>query len=653
MGLIIPKPRSNGLHDPSAPLTKQNISSPELTPHDPPDLEVAPTASPVFEVTSPNSPPRSDSSEELPNTSQEQPVSVVKSPTPVNPAVEQARNMFKRAASSDEEASASAAKKLRTETGAVRRLVYEERTPEADSGSEEESDSYEDCSPMEESGSDGESSSGEETSPLGSKELSTLRPKSNGLLEPEESSSSDEEAYQPSTSNLLGPQDSSISSEETPRSKKDDLPGLAEFPDLSDEEFCNEHRNRLIPSLWCKLIKCLMLRFADWPEDPQKRRWISTCLWGKFAESLFLQKTSGYQLDQIEIYEGFIDGPMHVTGKELSRVMALLPGLHPIVQGTHSSAALLEDGYVLYITSWYISVAEIDKLASYLRDEEKSFEELEAWKNAAREEGLAPEDRLTIRYIGSCESIDWPHGPMARRYDEFSKPFSGVLAEFLPAVEDLFPEVAAKAETYFLQHKIRRGERKDEMLRKQTMAALVGIFDYATLINRYHDEDTKNRQLPLLQDSSFAALDTKFHYRALELGFICPDDLLSKLQNHFCMMGEHILTTSNTTDTELSVMSIFKNLRAQSTPYLFQGRKTVLAFAGKHMDMNDYIHGRSFWDSESANSTLMKEILQGISLVEDMEASHFELFPYYCLAPGPLSRDLGMAEVSYSPAMIT
>ncbi|KAI1778986.1 hypothetical protein F4818DRAFT_236193 [Hypoxylon cercidicola] len=390
---------------------------------------------------------------------------------------------------------------------------------------------------------------------------------------------------------------------------------------------------------WAKILKFLEYCLADWPKGDEDRRYYLSCIGNKLASIALLDGRS-YNLDQLVVYEKFTDCPMRVTDQDLQRVMSISPWY----QFRSRSPYFVENGYVLYVTSWSISVAELDTLALYLQEEEKAFEELERWKFVAREGDLAPGDRLTIRYIGSCETADWPHRPLGMKYDEFSKPFAGVLAEFLPAVEKLFPAIAASAETWCIHHKIKQGEREDKKLRKYTFAALLSLYGYPTLINRCEDCDTIYNPSTPLRGSSFAELETYFHYRATELGIICTDELLFELQVLFGDMGEYVAEDPKSTRSELNIMTKFETFRAQSTPFLFQGRKTVLVLAGKSMDMNDYIHGRPFFASENAGALLMKEIIHGLAVAEWMTASHFELFPYYCLLPGIFHEDIQVAE---------
>lgn len=395
--------------------------------------------------------------------------------------------------------------------------------------------------------------------------------------------------------------------------------------------------------VYAKIIRFLENYLADWPLDIEGRLYSSAWV-GNKLRSIILSDERRYDWVQLLVYEKFMDCPMLVTDQDLQCVMSTCPWY----RFPAKSPSVIKSGYLLYITSWSISVTELDELVLYLQQEEKTFEELRQWKLVVQQQNLTPEDRLTIRYISSCEISDWPHGPFAMKYDEFSKPFAGVLAEFLPAVEKLFPKIAASAETYCVVHRVVPGMGEGKLRRKFTLAALLPLFGCPTLINRYEDSDATREPLEPLCDSSFAALNTNFHYRAIELGIICHDELLFDLQNLFADMGEYVLDDPDMTSTELDVTTKFDTLRVQSTPFLFQGRKTVMVFAGKHMDVNDYNHGRSFFNSESADALLMKEIIQGLAVVENMIASHFELFPYYCLAPGPYREDLRAAEVSIS-----
>ncbi|XXH02392.1 rab guanine nucleotide exchange factor S2 [Hypoxylon texense] len=459
---------------------------------------------------------------------------------------------------------------------------------------------------------------------------------------PEQTLSPPEEA--PTDGHLTEPKESPLAeSQDTPSTTK--ASPVVGSP-IDESLALDKYRGIMATWIYSRIIRYLENCLTDWPLDVEGRRSASAWL-GNKLRSVILMDGRKYSMDQLLIYEKFLDCQMLVTNEDLQRVMSVCPwNRFPA-----AFAKVIKSGYILYIRSWSFTPAELDELVLHLRDEEKTFQELKQWKRVAERPDLEPECRLTIRYIGSCKAADWPHGPFSMKYDEFSKPFAGVLAEFLPAVERLFPRIAASAETHCIIHTTALGRDESKLQHKYTLAAMLPLFGYSTLINRFEDIEAALGPLELLSDSHFAALDTNFHYRAIELGIICHDELLFHLQSLFTDMAEYVSEILDTTSMELDVTTKFDTFRVQSTPYLFQGRETIMVLAGKYMDVNDYIHGRSFFNSESADALLMKGIIQGLAGVENMIASHFELFPYYCLAPGPFRDDLETAEVTFGRYM--
>ncbi|KAI1101017.1 hypothetical protein F4804DRAFT_317259, partial [Jackrogersella minutella] len=74
-------------------------------------------------------------------------------------------------------------------------------------------------------------------------------------------------------------------------------------------------------------------------------------------------------------------------------------------------------------------------------------------------------------------------------------------------------------------------------------------------------------------------------------------------------------------------------LQAQSTPFLYWGKKTLVVLAGRNMYQNDRFNNRPYWNGENGDVTMMKEILQIISQAEGMKEPHTEFFPYYTVSP--------------------
>ncbi|CAJ2503979.1 Uu.00g113730.m01.CDS01 [Anthostomella pinea] len=339
-----------------------------------------------------------------------------------------------------------------------------------------------------------------------------------------------------------------------------------------------------------------------------------------------------YLPNQLRIWAAFLDQPMCVPDEDLAEILTLercqYPPLLRHVRDKHSQ--------VFYITSWTITLEELKRLVQHLQKEEKTFRELKRWLVVAKTNGLQARDTLTIRYIGSCELLEWPLGPLTKPYDEFAKPYSGVFAEFLSAVKVAFPAVAATARMHLLRDIVASPHEDNELI----LQVLLEFFRSKTLVNRWPVENFRENHE---EDCAVGELGTSFHENMIKHGAVCPDKYTGALRAHF----KNVMNYVNANPAETGTISkqlaftpgLCTTLLDQSVPILFQGKKAMMVLAGKGMHLNDYINARSFFRGANKDSHAMSKLVDYVARLEGMATPRPGFFSYYCLAPWPKHDD--------------
>jgi hypothetical protein len=109
-----------------------------------------------------------------------------------------------------------------------------------------------------------------------------------------------------------------------------------------------------------------------------------------------------------------------------------------------------EPGHHFYPRAWTLTPEELHKVVTYMRDENETFQETRRWSeiidlyNGA---AFGPEF-LTVRFVGQCQG---PTRPYDRYMADLRQRSSGILHDFIRAVEILYPEIRAAAEIYLLK----------------------------------------------------------------------------------------------------------------------------------------------------------------------------------------------------------
>ncbi|KAI1391941.1 uncharacterized protein F4822DRAFT_110029 [Hypoxylon trugodes] len=272
--------------------------------------------------------------------------------------------------------------------------------------------------------------------------------------------------------------------------------------------------------------------------------------------------SSGDRRSVVETWYAFLKCPMHVSNNDLERVIRM----EHFVDNVYPRR-------FFYLKSWALRICDLVVLENYLKNQEKTFEELRVWYLICRAEGLGVSDRLIVRYIGYCEYEDGQVPPSHPRYEHLHTPLKGVLPEFLTGIEAVLPEVAESVQTHLLPHHY--GEKTPL---KRIGAAWIEFFGVASLINRLGDESPG--LLPgEVRMSKHGSLD----FDPVSLA-ILPRTLSNTLEDLFAKMCAKVQPSSipcpRIPQLEMRPSRI-PVLQTQSTPLLYKGLKTLVVLAGR------------------------------------------------------------------------
>ncbi|KAI0113847.1 hypothetical protein F4776DRAFT_333307 [Hypoxylon sp. NC0597] len=349
-------------------------------------------------------------------------------------------------------------------------------------------------------------------------------------------------------------------------------------------------------------------------------------------KNLLPEEGHHYLVDSLDIWTNLTRCSMRVSDHQISRI---IPIKH------HSVMRNEPHGLTFFMTTWRLSADDFTLLSEYLADHEKTFSELRTWMELIRSFGPRPGGFLTVRYIGSCEVERWRYLQYNLRYmdAECLKPLSGVLPEFLTAVEIALPQVARTVQTYALPVTLRTPEER--VLSRHIGIILLEFFGVPWILNRHEDSAIS---IPM-ESSPFKALNTHFHGLAATPSTVCPEDVTDGLTVLFNDIRS--ISRSGPQPRYLALTSSKCSvLLNQATPYMYKGIKALLVLLGNSMYLSEYLFNNSYLGGDNPDAVMLKSIVKNISWIEGIESFRPDLFAYYCFAPWLTEVDLDVKVVS-------
>ncbi|KAI0850760.1 hypothetical protein F5Y00DRAFT_268169 [Daldinia vernicosa] len=301
-----------------------------------------------------------------------------------------------------------------------------------------------------------------------------------------------------------------------------------------------------------------------------------------------------YTQDQISAWKQLFTCPLGVSDDSLSKIIRLVRKR----PNQEKDIEVIGNGCVFFIASWSFSSAELDRLIEYLKWEEITFEELQTWsKFVTSRSNLGPDNRLTVRYIGSravSGDAPLPRTTLQMIREEFRSPFSGVLPEFLEG-------------------------------------ALLVVFNTESLLNRNREPPLELHHLPWTESGFF-----KTAYRGSTLTSTSCSSV--HIQNESRRLIEHIYVAS-TSRSNCHSFPIDMTMEArdaiiqQAVPFEPEGERPILSFAVKSIPPGDIIYEKQYLEGTTIDVSLMKILIEKMILGGKKNEFHANIVPFYCFTP--------------------
>ncbi|KAI0487255.1 hypothetical protein F4859DRAFT_509827 [Xylaria cf. heliscus] len=357
-----------------------------------------------------------------------------------------------------------------------------------------------------------------------------------------------------------------------------------------------------------------------------------------------------YGLDQIIAWISLVKTPLIVSNDDLQKVIAMDDIRYPC-SSTHTATPGARG---FFVCSWTISVSEFDILYNQMRREERTFHELVAWDTFIAENELGLDDRITIRYIGSCALSEWPIKLVQDICKYMEDDRSGILAEFIPALASELQTVAKACHCHLIRHITTSADDK-EGFHELVHSILIEFFGAPYVLNRH--PDSKSLKWCPKRADILSSIDLQLDYGSVDWRFLeCPLTMLSKLRIHFDKMMRFVARNRNWTGTESDILRLdqakLMPLLWQSLPQYYRRNKAIMVIAARAMRINDYIRGRHFALCQDPGNQLISQILSRVKDI-DLRLMCVAPFAYYCIAPWPRPNCLAHAIVTFGKSMAT
>ncbi|KAI1658698.1 hypothetical protein F4813DRAFT_395588 [Daldinia decipiens] len=347
-----------------------------------------------------------------------------------------------------------------------------------------------------------------------------------------------------------------------------------------------------------------------------------------------------YTRHRIGSWKELLTCPLSIPDDDLSKLIRMTPKIPNQNHFAETGA-----GRLIFMVSWSFSLAQLHRLIEHLKQEETIFEESQTWLNflISRKGGNrandTPNAHITVRYIGSrAVSSDDPL-PLTNTqllHEEFGRnPFSGVLPEFLEAVNVALPSVANGVRVYILPD-LFDSERNSEVVfwDNLTYQASLAVFDLKSLINR-------DVEPPLLPDDlpkdEFSLLETVYCGSKPPASVSGPS---VHLQPEFKRLSQQMYKSSrpgNNQNTFPKAMSLEarRSLIQQAIPFPFEpeGERPLLTFAVKGIPPGDIYNDKQYLEGETVDALIMKILIGEAMLHGKKTGSYANVVPFYSFAP--------------------
>jgi hypothetical protein len=227
-----------------------------------------------------------------------------------------------------------------------------------------------------------------------------------------------------------------------------------------------------------------------------------------------------------------------------------------------------------------LTIVEMKNVMDYLSADDNTFEEMKDWHGQMllNQPILGQEGIVTISYVGT---VAGPRRPIDRYEEDIKSRTGGVLAEFITAVEFLYPEVVEAAEVYLI--KDASLDFLAQVNADDVERMLIQFFGHGSLLNRQRG-GFYSTYVPSADDTNaFTNLNTRLYGRFRDDLRLPGHGVQHGVAAHFGAVQEY--ANGNPADTGTFAHPFSDELRdsmaRQGTPMQFADFGTLLVFIGK------------------------------------------------------------------------
>jgi hypothetical protein len=316
--------------------------------------------------------------------------------------------------------------------------------------------------------------------------------------------------------------------------------------------------------------------------------------------------------DQLNIFYALQNYPIVVPNGDLSKILKL--------ERSTLASPLTAPGQHFYSRAWELTAQQLTAVVQLMVKNDIYFDECTAWMEAVSIHNTPRHPcTFTIRYIGTVKG---PGRPIDRYMEDLRNVKSGILGEFLNAVEQLFPEVAAAVQVHLITE-ASITEDGPRFVAEDTERVLIELFHHRTLLNRQLGGYFSTFVPGDTEVSNFERLNTRFYagFYNKALSAVTQPQIASALLDQFDEVQLWANDNPGLTGTGTHIFddSLKEILRKQATPMFYQ-RTTIMVLLGEAITLESYVDPTSFLGGNSRSGRLTVDMLSRLASTEEHNA---------------------------------
>jgi hypothetical protein len=294
----------------------------------------------------------------------------------------------------------------------------------------------------------------------------------------------------------------------------------------------------------------------------------------------------------------------HILELELST-----PASPPTPLGTH-----------FYVRSFELTHYQLTKVNKFMAKQDVLLSEAVHWETTLLiHSNQAQSCTFTIRYVGK---VSGPQRPIDRHMGDLATDVrpSGVLLEFVAAVEQLFPEVAAAAQVHLVKQASIEEDFGASFLAEDIERVLIEFFGHRSLLNRARGGYYVSF-VPFSEDTTFfERLQTRFYSQfTAEARLVGSNPQMAvALADHF----EEVQTYANSNPSLTGTVQhpftdgVREAARLSGEPMLYRNT-TILLLLGKDITYEQYLGETTFFGGKARSGYLVRDFLSRLTDTEE------------------------------------